>query len=153
MHAPLAERIGLDDRSELEELAFHALHPRAYASLRTRMENLQSAEARVTSEIVLELQGVLAKTGIKAEVSGRVKSLYSVWCKMQRQDVAFEQLSDIMAFRVLVEDLSACYAALGALHGNYPIIPGRFKDYVSLPKSNGYRALHTGILGPEKTPY
>ncbi len=151
VHAPLAERIGLDEfRSELEELAFHALHPRAYASLRARMENLQIAEALVTSEIVTELQGVLAKAGINAEVSGRIKSLYSVWRKMQQQDVAFEQLSDIMAFRVLVSDLAACYAALGALHGKYSTIPGRFKDYVSLPKSNGYRALHTGILGPEK---
>ena len=151
VHAPLAERIGLDEiRSELEELAFHALHPRAYASLRARMENLQIAEAQATSEIVSELQGVLAKAGIAAEVSGRVKSLYSVWRKMQQQDVAFEQLSDIMAFRVLVKDLATCYAALGALHGNYSTIPGRFKDYVSLPKSNGYRALHTGILGPEK---
>jgi GTP pyrophosphokinase len=93
---------------------------------------------------------VLAEAGVEAWVSGRVKTPYSVWRKMQRYSVGFEQLSDIMAFRIVVDGIGECYQALGELHSCYPVVPGRFKDYISTPKPNGYRSLHTGLIGPER---
>ena len=87
---------------------------------------------------------------MSVEVSGREKKPYSIWLKMQRQNVEFAQLSDIMAFRVVVKDLSDCYQALGIIHGNYSCVPGRFKDYISTPKRNGYKSIHTVIIGPQK---
>ena len=91
-----------------------------------------------------------AEDGVEASISGRMKTPYSIWTKMQHKDVAFEQLSDIMAFRIVVADVSECYRALGALHGRYPVVPGRFKDYISTPKPNGYQSVHTGLIGPER---
>jgi guanosine-3',5'-bis(diphosphate) 3'-pyrophosphohydrolase len=96
------------------------------------------------------LDSTLEKAGIEAQVSGREKSPYSIWRKMQKKDVSFEQLSDIMAFRVVVENIEQCYHALGIIHSRYPVVPGRFKDYISTPKANEYRSLHTGVIGPEQ---
>jgi GTP diphosphokinase / guanosine-3',5'-bis(diphosphate) 3'-diphosphatase len=100
--------------------------------------------------VIAELKRVLAEQGVEATISGREKSPYSIWRKMQRKNIGFEQLSDIMAFRIVVNDVAQCYQALGVLHGRYSMVPGRFKDYISTPKPNGYRSLHSGIIGPER---
>src|SRR6185437_6067683 len=99
---------------------------------------------------IAELNRKLEEGGLKAAVSGREKSAYSIWRKMQRKNISFEQLADVMAFRVLVEDVSDCYQALGIIHSAYPVVPGRFRDYISTPKPNNYRSLHTGVIGPEQ---
>src|SRR5439155_18574160 len=100
--------------------------------------------------VILELKSRITEGGLEATVSGREKSPYSIWRKMQRKNVGFEQLSDIMAFRVVVGTVEQCYQALGVLHSQYSVVPGRFKDYISTPKPNNYRSLHTGVIGPER---
>jgi GTP diphosphokinase / guanosine-3',5'-bis(diphosphate) 3'-diphosphatase len=149
IYAPLAERIGINDiKNELEDLAFAELHPEARTSIIARLEYLRDQGGDAVKSIVEEIQGTLAESGIVAEVEGREKSPYSIWEKMQRKNISFEQLSDIIAFRVIVDKIGDCYAALGALHGKYPVVPGRFKDYISTPRPNGYQSLHTGVIGP-----
>jgi GTP pyrophosphokinase len=149
IYAPLAERIGINDiKNELEDLAFAELHPEARTSIMARLEYLRDQGGDAVKSIVEEIQSTLAESGIVAEVEGREKSPYSIWEKMQRKNVSFEQLSDIIAFRVIVDKIGDCYAALGAMHGKYPVVPGRFKDYISTPRPNGYQSLHTGVIGP-----
>ena len=151
IYAPLAQRIGIQSmRDELEDLAFAELNPDARKSVLTRLDYLYD-EGSVTVERVMdELRETAKSAGIIPDISGRRKSPYSVWLKMQRKDVGFEQLSDIMAFRLVVDNSGECYQLLGALHGTYPVIPGRIKDYISTPKPNGYQSIHTGIIGPLK---
>ncbi|HEU0070511.1 MAG TPA: bifunctional (p)ppGpp synthetase/guanosine-3',5'-bis(diphosphate) 3'-pyrophosphohydrolase [Alphaproteobacteria bacterium] len=149
IYAPLAERIGMQEfKDELEDLAFQEMNPEARGSIMARLGYLREQGSVLVGQIVVELKQTLEKGGVIAEIEGREKSPYSIWEKMQRKNVTFEQLSDIMAFRVIVGDVGACYAALGLLHGKYPVVPGRFKDYISTPKPNGYRSLHTGVIGP-----
>jgi GTP pyrophosphokinase len=149
IYAPLAERIGMQSiKDELQDLSFGALYPDAHQSILTRLHYLKTQSPNLVGDIVIELTNVLAKNALHATITGREKSPYSIWRKMQQANVTFEQLSDIMAFRVLVTDLAGCYQALGILHSHYPVIPGRFKDYISTPKSNGYQSLHTGVIGP-----
>jgi GTP pyrophosphokinase len=151
IYAPLAERIGMQRfKDELEDLAFAQLNPDARDSIQARMEFLKRTGEDLPDKIVDQLRRTLAEDGTEAWVSGRVKSPYSIWRKMQRQNVAFEQLSDLVAFRIVVESVEHCYQALGILHSWYPVVPGRFKDYISTPKPNGYRSLHTGLIGPER---
>ena len=151
IYAPLAERIGMQRfKDELEDLSFSELNVDARTSIDARLQFLKRSEEDLPARIVDELRRALAEEGVEAWISGRVKSPYSIWRKMQRRNVAFEQLSDIMAFRVVVEDIESCYQALGILHSRYPVVPGRFKDYISTPKPNGYRSLHTGIIGPQR---
>ncbi|AHK71800.1 MULTISPECIES: RelA/SpoT family protein [Gluconobacter] len=147
IYAPLAERIGMDRvKTELQNLSFAQLEPEADATIRARLNFLRGQGADVIEQVRQELMALCAESGIdKVEVTGREKSPYSIWEKMQRRNVAFEQLSDIMAFRLLVPTRDACYMALGAIHGAYPMIAGRFKDYISTPKANGYQSLHTGV--------
>ena len=147
IYAPLAERIGMDAvKTELQTLAFAQLDPEAYATIQARLNFLRGQGADVIEEVRAELKRVCEEVGVKViEVAGREKSPYSIWEKMHRRNVAFEQLSDIMAFRIVVPTKEACYAALGAVHSAYPVIAGRFKDYISTPKSNGYQSLHTGV--------
>ncbi len=151
IYAPLAERIGMQEiKSELEDLAFAELHPEVRASLAARLAFLREQGGDLISRILEELRHTLAEAGVECAVSGREKALYSIWRKMQQKDVTFEQLSDIMAFRVSVDSMEDCYRALGVIHSAYPMVPGRFKDYISTPKPNGYRSLHTGVFGPER---
>ncbi|WP_242011268.1 RelA/SpoT family protein [Acetobacter fallax] len=147
IYAPLAGRIGMDRvKTELQNLAFAQLEPEADATIRARLNYLRGQGADVIDEVKIELARLCHETGIThVEVSGREKSPYSIWEKMQRRNVAFEQLSDIMAFRILVDSREECYAALGAIHAAFPMIAGRFKDYISTPKANGYQSLHTGV--------
>ena len=148
--APLAERIGLTRiQQELEDNAFAVLNGEMRQSIINRLEFL-TTEAEITiPTIAVELEDTLARIGLECSVSGRMKSAYSIWRKMQNKAVTMDQLADIMAFRVLVPNLSDCYVALGQLHQNYPTVMGRFKDYISTPKRNGYQSLHTGVLGPQ----
>jgi guanosine-3',5'-bis(diphosphate) 3'-pyrophosphohydrolase len=151
IYAPLSERIGIHEiKNELEDLAFAELHPEARASIVARLNFLREEGGDLVERIMGELQHTLAEGGLNAKVTGREKTPYSIWRKMQRKNVGFEQLADIMAIRVLVENMDDCYRALGILHCHYPVVPERFKDFISLPKPNGYRSLHTGIFGPER---
>src|SRR3984957_9938393 len=151
IYAPLAERIGMHEmKDELEDMAFGELYPEAREGIKTRLAFLKDKGGDIVARVLRELQRTLEEGGVKAELSGREKSPYSIWRKMQRKNVGFEQLSDIMAFRIVVEDIGACYHALGIVHSHYPVVPGRFKDYISTPKANNYRSLHTGVIGPER---
>ena len=151
IYAPLAERIGMQGmKDELEELAFAELNPDASASISARLEFLRRESEDVVPKIVSELERTLAENGLMAFVSGREKRAYSIWRKMQRKNIEFEQLSDIIAFRIVVENPEDCYRALGIMHTHYPMIPEQFDDYISTPKLNGYRSLHTAVIGPEQ---
>jgi len=151
IYAPLAERIGIHKiKEELEDLSFGELNPEARESILTRLNFLRAEGGEaVVERIIGELKKKIGEAGIKADINGREKTRYSIWKKMQRKNISFEQLSDIMAFRIVVADIQECYHALGVIHGLYPTVPGRFKDYISLPKPNGYRSLHTTVIGPE----
>src|SRR5580704_2375030 len=149
LYAPLASRIGMEKvKRELEELAFAELNPDGRASVQARQGYLRERGERLVPEIEAELIKTLKDGGLVAQVSGREKTPYSIWRKMQTKNVSFEQLADIMAFRIIVADVAQCYQALGLLHGRYQVLPQRFKDYISVPKPNGYRSLHTGVIGP-----
>ncbi|VBB68615.1 GTP pyrophosphokinase, (p)ppGpp synthetase II / Guanosine-3',5'-bis(diphosphate) 3'- pyrophosphohydrolase [invertebrate metagenome] len=151
IYAPLAERIGMHEiKNDLEDLSFAELHPDVRKSLVTRLQFLRESGGNLVICIIDQLRETLSRAGLQAVCAGREKTPYSVWRKMQRKNVGFEQLSDIMAFRVIVNTVEDCYRALGTIHRHYPMVPGRFKDYISTPKPNGYRSLHTGIIGPER---
>jgi GTP pyrophosphokinase len=151
IYAPLAERIGMRTvQEELEDLAFAQINPDARDSIIARLKFLRERGGDIVTRITDQLKRVLAEDGLQVWVSGREKTPHSVWRKMQKKNVGFEQLSDIMAFRLVVEDVADCYRALGTIHSRYPVVPGRFKDYISTPKPNGYRSLHTGVFGPEQ---
>jgi len=152
IYAPLAERIGIHAwKEELEDLAFAEVNPDARTSIATRLDYLRSkGGADMVGRILDQIKRALAEAGIEAWVSGREKQAYSIWRKMEQKSVAFEQLSDIMAFRIVVADVPACYNAVGVVHSRWPMVPGRFKDYVSTPKRNGYRSIHTTVIGPEQ---
>ncbi len=151
IYAPLAERIGMQPwRDELVDLAFAELNPDARNSIITRLELLRSNGRDLSEKVIVALHKTLSESALNAEVSGREKAAYSIWTKMQRKAAPFEALTDIMAFRVIVGTVEECYRALGAIHGVYQVLPGRFKDYISTPKPNGYQSLHTGVIGPER---
>ena len=151
IYAPLAERVGLRAiKDELEDLAFIELHREVRDSICARLDYLGSEETETVEQIIEELGRVCAENGVASAVSGRRKSPYSIWNKMQRKHASLEQLSDIMAFRVIVDSLEDCYKALGIIHANYQVVPGRFNDFISIPKANGYSSLHTGVMGPRQ---
>jgi len=151
IYAPLAERIGIHQiKEELEDLAFSVINPEARDSIINRLSYLKAeGGSDMVRNIIRTLTENMQQAGIAADVQGREKTRYSIWRKMQRKNVAFEQLSDIMAFRVIVDSVEQCYHALGIIHSHYPTVPGRFKDYISTPKPNGYRSIHTTVIGPE----
>lgn len=147
IYAPLAERIGMYEfMKEMQTLAFQQLEPEAYESITKRLDALKVEGEDRIAKIGSGLKLLLSRGGIDAEVSGREKHPYSIWKKMSERHVSFEQLSDIMAFRVIVDSEEECYRALGVVHRRWPMVPGRFKDYISTPKRNGYRSLHTSII-------
>ena len=151
IYAVLAERMGMQRlRDELEDLAFAQLHPEARESVMSRLEFLRAQGADLVDRIVDELTETLAHEGIEARILGREKRPHSIWRKMRRKNVGFGQLADIMAFRVVVDSIPDCYRALGVIHSAYSMVPGRFKDYISTPKPNDYRSIHTGVIGPER---
>ncbi|PZU16170.1 MAG: bifunctional (p)ppGpp synthetase/guanosine-3',5'-bis(diphosphate) 3'-pyrophosphohydrolase [Citromicrobium sp.] len=147
IYAPLAERVGMYEyMREMQALAFEQLEPEAYGTITGRLEQIRSQDGGQVDAIALAIKQALAEAGLKVEVVGREKHPYSIWKKMAERHVSFEQITDIMAFRVIAESDDDCYRALGVLHRTWQFIPGRFKDYVSTPKTNGYRSLHTALI-------
>jgi GTP pyrophosphokinase len=147
IYAPLAERVGMYEyMREMQLLAFEQLEPEGYATITGRLEQIRSSEGGQVDAIALKIKQALAENGVQAEVSGREKHPYSIWKKMAERHIPFEQITDIFAFRVLTESVEDCYRALGVLHQVWQMVPGRFKDYISTPKSNGYRSLHTALI-------
>ena len=151
IYAPLAGRMGMQEmREELEDLSFKTLDPEAHSVVRQRLDSLAERNRNLIGEIESQLSKNLQKNGVKAHVYGRRKQPFSIWTKMQRKSVGFEQLSDIFGFRVVLDNVEACYRALGVVHTTWPVVPGRFKDYISTPKQNDYRSIHTTVIGPGK---
>ena len=148
IYAPLAGRMGMQwMREELEDLSFRVLNPEARNSILRRFVTLQREAGDVVHKITNDIRSELDKAGIEATVYGRAKKPYSVWRKMQEKDLAFSRLSDIYGFRIITTDVGECYRALGVVHHRWRAVPGRFKDYISQPKQNGYRSIHTTVSG------
>ena len=150
IHAPLANRLGIWQlKWELEDLAFRYLQPDTYKRIAQLLDEKRGDRERFIEQAKRELRTALAAAGIAAEVEGRPKHIFSIWKKMQRKGVPFSELYDIRAVRVLVADITACYAALGVVHGQWSPVPAEFDDYIANPKGNQYRSLHTAVIGPE----
>ncbi len=153
IYAPIANRLGLNTLyQELEDLSFKYLYPNRYLVLHKALKVARGNRREVVSKILESIVQRLNENHIKADVKGREKHLYGIYQKMQSKSLAFAQVLDIYGFRILVEDVPSCYLALGVLHGLYKPFPGRFKDYVAIPKANGYQSLHTALFGPFGTP-
>ncbi|HXI67681.1 MAG TPA: bifunctional (p)ppGpp synthetase/guanosine-3',5'-bis(diphosphate) 3'-pyrophosphohydrolase [Steroidobacteraceae bacterium] len=149
IYAPLANRLGVWQlKWELEDLAFRYLEPEEYRRVAAALNERRADREHYIGALCGELQGELRTAGITAEVYGRPKHIYSIYRKMQRKQLAFEQLFDVRAVRIVVRSVPECYAALGVVHGRWPYIPGEFDDYVATPKGNGYRSIHTAVIGP-----
>ncbi|MET3925791.1 bifunctional (p)ppGpp synthetase/guanosine-3',5'-bis(diphosphate) 3'-pyrophosphohydrolase [Devosia sp. 2618] len=149
IYAPLAGRMGMQDmRNELEDISFKILQPDHYAAIMARLDELQNEYAETISTISTELSERLGAEGITARVKARVKSPYSIFAKIERKSIALEQLSDMIGFRVIVGSIEECYRTVGVVHTKWKVVPGRFKDYISVPKHNDYQSIHTTIVGP-----
>lgn len=149
VYAPLGRSIGIHSiASELEELAFEHLNPTARTAIKRRLDALKLEHGEAVGGVADEIRRVLEEAGIRAKVYGREKTPYSIWRKLQRKSVGFSSLADIYGFRVLVDSEDECYRALGVIHRAWPAAPDRFKDFISTPKSNNYRSLHTTVVGP-----
>src|SRR3954454_14614225 len=150
IYAPLAGRMGMQEmRDELEDLSFRELDPDAFLVVNQRLTALAERNRGLITQIQEQLKRKLTERGISVEVKGRQKRPYSIWRKMERKSVVFEQLSDIFGFRLILRTAEECYRTLGVVHTTWPMVPGRFKDYVSTPKQNDYRSIHTSVIGPE----
>jgi len=148
--APLARRIGVDKIcSELEELSFQHINPAAYESIQKRLEVWRSSQGEAISQVFTALKHTLNEAGLDVRVYGREKRAYAIWRKLQRQNISFEDVADIYAFRVIVDGPMQCYQALGVLHDAFRAVPSRFRDFISVPKPNGYQSLHTTIRTDE----
>jgi GTP pyrophosphokinase len=153
IYAPIANRLGLNDiHHELQDLSFRYLHPNRYTVLAKALKVARGNRREVLKKILDGIRQRLAAWHIEADVSGREKDIFSIYKKMQSKSLAFAEVLDIYGFRILVNDPSSCYVAMGALHGLYKPIPGKFKDYIAIPKVNGYQSLHTTLFGPFGTP-
>ena len=148
--APLAQRLGMKEwQDELEDISFQVINPDARNTIIERLEYLKAKDDNIIDEIRYELKNIFFQEDIFCKVEGRIKSPYSIWNKIKNKNISFEQLSDIMAFRIITNSTRECYRCLGIIHRQYMYIQGRFKDFISAPKSNGYRAIHTSIMGPK----
>ncbi|WP_374340956.1 bifunctional (p)ppGpp synthetase/guanosine-3',5'-bis(diphosphate) 3'-pyrophosphohydrolase [Methyloversatilis sp.] len=153
IHAPIANRLGLHAVfRELQDLSFQAMHPMRYRVLERAMKAARGNRREVVGKITEAIRTRLPDRGIDADVFGREKSLYSIFRKMREKHLTFSQVLDIYGFRVVVGDVPSCYLALGVLHALYKPVPGKFKDYIAIPKANGYQSLHTTLIGPFGTP-
>ncbi len=149
IYAPLANRLGMAAfKSELEDLSFKYLEPDAYGDLAAQVQKSKRERDKYITDVSKTLASRLAEQGFAADVTGRAKHLYSIWRKMRSQEATLDQIHDAIAFRVIVESVSDCYAALGVIHSKWVPVPGRFKDYIALPKPNMYQSLHTTVIGP-----
>jgi GTP pyrophosphokinase len=150
IHAPLANRLGIWQlKWELEDLAFRFLQPDTYKRIAKLLDEKRGDRERYIEDVKARIRDALGDAGIKADVAGRPKHIFSIWKKMQRKDVPFGELYDVRAVRVLVDDVANCYATLGIVHQLWPPVPAEFDDYIANPKGNNYRSLHTAVIGPE----
>jgi GTP pyrophosphokinase len=148
IYAPLAGRIGMNIiKDEMEDLAFSNLHPEEHSNIFSKLNRIHMENNNFVQSTILELKRIFKEAGVNADISGREKRAWSIWRKMQKSDISFERINDVMAFRIIVDTKQQCYISLGLIHTNFQIIPGRFKDYISVPKLNGYRSLHTTVVG------
>ena len=149
IYAPLAERIGLNKlKDELQDIAFYEMYPNLYNSIRNKLKELFTSSEELINVIREKLDILIKQLNINYSITGRLKSPYSIWNKMNVRTISFDQLSDIIAFRIIVDTTDQCYKVLQLIHKNYSAIPGRFRDYISAPKNNQYQSLHTCIIGP-----
>ncbi len=153
IYAPIADRLGLYSiKLELEELGFRALYPQRHRIIERELKRARGNQKQFVGKIADNLRSVLEKAGIQANVEGREKHLYSVYRKMRKKGVPLNEIVDVYGFRIVVESVDTCYRALGAVHGLYKPMPGRFKDYIAIPRINGYQSLHTTLFGPNGVP-
>ncbi|MDR2645970.1 MAG: bifunctional (p)ppGpp synthetase/guanosine-3',5'-bis(diphosphate) 3'-pyrophosphohydrolase [Holosporaceae bacterium] len=153
IYAPLAERMGMSIvKDEIEDIAFYNLHPDEYSAISRKLDKIRNKGVNFIANTVDELKKTFENASIDANISGREKKAYSIWKKMQKRNLPLEQINDIIAFRVIVESVQQCYQALGVIHTHFPIVPGRFKDYISVPKINNYKSLHTSVIGSFQQP-
>ncbi len=149
IYAPLAERIGMQQlKVELQDICFKVLHPKTRESIVSKFKHIESDKENYIEKIVKEINKTISNTIKGAKVSGRKKTPYSTWMKMSNKGVDLEQLSDIIAFRIIVKEVEDCYRALGVIHSEYKMVPGNFQDFISTPKNNGYQSIHTVVIGP-----
>jgi RelA/SpoT family (p)ppGpp synthetase len=153
IYAPIANRLGMHAiKVELEDLGFRSLYPRRYRVIETAVRKAKGNQKQFVGKIAEALQGALAKAGIEGRVEGREKDVYSIYQKMRRKKVSLNEIVDVYGFRIVVEATDTCYRTLGVVHGVYKPMPGRFKDYIAIPRANGYQSLHTTLFGPNGTP-
>ena len=150
IYAPLARRVGVDQIcSELEDLSFQHLNPSAFESITKRLDTWRTDQKLGISDMSIALRDLMEEAGVTARIYGREKRAYAIWRKLQRQGISFDDVADIYAFRLIVENLEDCYRVLGVLHKSYRCVPGRFRDFISVPKPNGYRSLQTTVLSED----
>ena len=153
IYAPLADRMGMNRiKDELEDLCFEVLNPEARKLIKDRLSNIKETNEINFNTVSDELKNLLAEKNINCKIFGREKTPFSLWKKVQKKRTSLEQMTDIIGFRIILEDVDQCYKALGVFHSNWNCIPGRFKDYISSPKINNYQSLHTAVIGPNKRP-
>lgn len=153
IYAPLANRLGIYSlKWELEDLSFRYLYPEEYRELVAGIEKKREERLEFIDKIMEEIKVALKKEDIKAEITGRAKHLYSIYRKMKRDNITLDQVYDLFALRIIVNSVKDCYAALGVVHDLYSPMPGRFKDYIAVPKPNMYQSIHTTLIGPNGTP-
>ena len=151
IYTPLAERMGMHNfRDELEDLAFNVLNPDARKLINDRLQLNKDSLALTFADISKKILKLLEENNISAKVTGRQKTPFSIWRKTQNKRVSLEQITDIVGFRVILDNVDLCYRALGVFHTEWSMVPGRFKDYISVPKSNNYKSLHTAVIGPKR---
>ncbi len=154
LYAPLANRLGIYSlKWELEDLSFKYLHPEEFHEIIAGLDKKREERLKFLNKIQEDLEGEIREQGIKADVTGRAKHLYSIYRKMERDHKTLDQIYDLFALRILVNDVKDCYAVLGIVHEMYTPMPGRFKDYIAVPKKNMYQSIHTTLLGPKGTPF
>ena len=154
IYAPLANRLGIYSlKWELEDLSFRYLYPEEYRELVAGIEKKREERLEFIDKIMEEIKVALKKEDIKAEITGRAKHLYSIYRKMKRDNITLDQVYDLFALRIIVNSVKDCYAALGVVHELYSPMPGRFKDYIAVPKPNMYQSIHTTLIGPNGTPF
>ncbi|MGR9090539.1 MAG: RelA/SpoT family protein [Gammaproteobacteria bacterium] len=153
IYAPIAQRLGINGiRLELEELGFAALYPMRYRVIKKEVQRIRGNRKEVVAKINNRLKRSLREERLVAHILGREKHLYSIYCKMQEKRLPFSEVHDVYAFRIVVDSVDTCYRALGVIHGLYKPVPGKFKDYIAIPKANGYQSLHTILFGPYGVP-
>ena len=149
IYAPIAHRLGMGKiRGELEDLAFRYLEPEAYQEVKKSLESRRKVNDHFLAEVRGLVEGKMKENSIPCRVEGRVKRLYSIWQKLEKQNIAIEQVYDLLAVRIITDDVKNCYAALGVIHNTWRPVPGRIKDFIAIPRPNLYQSLHTSVIGP-----